>query len=258
MIPQITTPWGSLSTFVICATIGVLVLLILVHLELITAKNMVAEENYIYPKIVISAVIGLMVSGLADSLFKYLEYGVLKISGITFYGGLIGSCVAMFFCIRLFPRNTEFTIIQWFDILTLPLISFHIFGRIGCFLAGCCYGKTTQSWLGFLFPDNLEQGIIHNGLKCYPTQLFEVFALLIIAVIIYVLPKHKFEVYLLLYSVSRFFIEFLRGDDRGYVSDVLSPSQLISMIIVILVWLIYLMRIYKGRVLRRKLIDKFY
>ena len=102
---------------------------------------------------------------------------------------------------------------------------FHFFGRIGCFLGGCCYGKVTTFKLGVAFPDNVKENIFHYGSKRYPTQLFEAIILLIILVTILFVKKNKFKLYLILYSIARFFLEFLRGDDRGSVLINISPAQ---------------------------------
>ena len=155
---------------------------------------------------------------------------ISKIYGITFYGGMIGAAVMLYFLLLLTKKNTHYSKREWFDILTVPFIFFHAFGRLGCFFGGCCYGKYSDSIFAINFPDNEKMGIVHNGLKCYPTQLFEVIGLLLILLLI-IHSKNKFRTYLFSYSTIRFLLEFLRGDDRGAVSGYLSPSQLISIIV---------------------------
>ncbi len=130
--------------------------------------------------------------------------------------------------------------------LTPPFILFHFCGRIGCFFGGCCYGKATDSCLGIVFPDNPAAGIYHNGIKCYPTQLFEAFALLIILIAVCAI-KNKIFCYLLFYSVCRFVIEFFRGDERGYISQFISPAQTIS-IVVFVFSVIKLSTVFKKRI----------
>ncbi|MBQ4316655.1 MAG: prolipoprotein diacylglyceryl transferase, partial [Clostridia bacterium] len=80
------------------------------------------------------------------------------------------------------------------------------------------------------FPDNEANDIFHYGIKCFPTQLFEATALIVILLLI-LAQKNKFENYLILYSASRFFIEFLRGDERGSISNIFSPSQIVSIVL---------------------------
>ena len=112
----------------------------------------------------------------------------------------------------------------------------HSLGRVGCFFAGCCYGKETDSCLGVKFP-NLPHPV-------YPTQLYEAaFLLILFAVCSYLLLRRKFRhnmtVYLIGYGIFRFLIEFIRGDDRGKLFGLLSPSQFWSLGMVILGVLLY-------------------
>ena len=116
------------------------------------------------------------------------------------------------------------------ELHTNPTIA-HAFGRIGCFLAGCCYGKETDSWIGVQFP--------HLHEKVIPTQLIESGFLFLLTGILLVLIlvfnfKYTFIVYLGAYSVFRFIIEFFRGDPRGNFLGIFSPSQVWS----IFIWII--------------------
>ncbi len=235
MIPCISTPLGNISTFTLMVVIAVLSMLAVLHIILKKSKNREKEEAYIFPKVVASGFVAYLSSALFDALFKIPENNGFIVKGITFYGGLIGAIICMYVLMYLSKEYTEYSIKQWYEILTLPLIVFHFFGRIGCFMGGCCYGKTTDSVLGIYFPDNIENGIFHNGLKCYPTQLFEVGALIIVFVLAFY-STVKFKTYLISYAIARFFIEFFRGDDRGYLIMGLSPAQVISVIIIICVY----------------------
>ncbi len=232
MIPYILTPFGSISTFSIMIVIATLSMFAVLHIILRKSQNREKEEVYIFPKVVFSGVIAYVSSALFDALFKIPENNGFIIRGITFYGGLIGAIIGMYILLYTSKGKTEYSIKQWYEILTLPLITFHIFGRIGCFLGGCCYGKTTDSVFGMYFPDNIENGVFHNGLKCYPTQLFEVVVLILIFILVLYSDK-KFLTYLIGYATARFFIEFFRGDDRGFFIIGLSPAQVISVTILI-------------------------
>ena len=234
MIPYINVFSGYISTFGLCITIGILTMLIVIHLFLSKSANREKEESFIFPKIVISGTVGFFCAGFSDSLFKIKISGEFRIAGINFYGGLIGSIICLFVLLKCTKQNTQYAINEWYNLMTIPLVSFHFFGRIGCFLGGCCYGKNTNSVIGILFPDIPEHDIFHYGIKCYPTQLFEAAVLIIIFFVILFVNK-KFEIYLLMYSVSRFLIEFFRGDNRGYIIEILSPAQLISVIIFFIV-----------------------
>ena len=222
-----------MATFPVCVVLGVLSMLLLTSWNLKRTGNRIEEENFIFPKIVASGVIGFLTSGLFDSIVKLPIYGGFQITGITFYGGFLGAVISLLVLLVITRNKTARTVKEWFDLLTLPFICFHIFGRIGCFLGGCCYGKITNSFLGVVFPDNIAQGIIHNGVKRYPTQLFEAAALTVIFFSIRK-TRHKFTNYLILYGVTRFILEFFRGDERGFISGIFSPSQIVALVLVII------------------------
>ena len=232
MIPLIVTPYGSIPTFPIFVTMGVLAFIFTLHLCLKNAQNRSKEEEFIIFRLLISAICAWLFAAIFDAFFKYLEYGIFEFKGITFYGGLIGAVISI--CVLLINTKkngkTQFSCREWLDKLTLPLLSFHFFGRLGCFFGGCCYGKVTDSPIGVVFPDNIDAEIIHGGVKRYPTQLFEALLILVIFLILLFI-KNRASIYLLMYSVGRFIIEFFRGDDRGFLSSLLSPAQVISVVL---------------------------
>ena len=103
-------------------------------------------------------------------------------------------------------------------------------GRLGCFMAGCCYGKPTQVAWAVTFTDPAAALNVGTplGVPLHPTQLYESLAGLVILVVLLATerrgkpyPGRTFWQFVLLYGVSRFVIEFFRGDDRGMAGDVL-------------------------------------
>lgn len=158
-------------------------------------------------------------------------FSVLGGEGFVVYGGIIaGVLAAMVYC-----RIKKLVFLEYFDLLAPSIAIAQGFGRIGCFLAGCCYGHVTDGPLGVMFPDN---SLAPSGVKVLPTQMFSAAGDFLIMAILLVFArksKHKGQVgamYLLLYGVGRFMIEFLRGDERGGILG-LSTSQFISIFIVI-------------------------
>ncbi len=125
---------------------------------------------------------------------------------------------------------------------------FHCCGRIGCFFAGCCYGKPTDGPLGIVFPDLPEAGIFHNGQAVLPTQLIEAIMLLLLAIVLICLGKHQFFIYAYVYPVFRIVIEFFRDDNRGSFVGVLSPSQFVSVLIVAFITVYILTHVIVRRV----------
>lgn len=150
--------------------------------------------------------------------------------GSVFYGGLIGGvAVGVIYC-----KKKKLDVAEYSDIIAPGVPLFHCFGRIGCFLGGCCYG--IESSFGFTAHGN-ELIPTVNDVQRFPVQLLEAtLNLLLFFALAYMLNKgifkgRLFAVYLLSYTVIRFFDEFLRGDTyRGFLFG-LSTSQLISIIL---------------------------
>jgi phosphatidylglycerol:prolipoprotein diacylglycerol transferase len=117
----------------------------------------------------------------------------------------------------------------------------HIVGRMGCLLAGCCFGKPTDvPWaITFTNPAAMANSGTTLGVPLHPTQLYDAGAELLILLFLLAFerrgrpfPGRTFWSYLLLYGMSRFVVEFYRGDNRGFVFDVLSTSQFVSILLV--------------------------
>jgi len=154
---------------------------------------------------------------------------ILSGGGFVVYGGIIGGTLAAIIYCKLKKVN----FLQYFD-LAMPSVAIaQGFGRIGCFLAGCCYGRETDSAIGIVFHNS---SLAPNGVKLIPTQLFSSAGDFLIAVILIMYAKKTRNtgkvgaLYLILYSVGRFIIEFFRNDYRGSIG-VLSTSQVIALII---------------------------
>jgi phosphatidylglycerol:prolipoprotein diacylglycerol transferase len=164
--------------------------------------------------------------------------------GLTYYGGLIGATgYAVYFL-----RREKFPFWKAGDMAGFGVALGLAWGRMGCFLAGCCFGVTCEHpWSAFFprySPASEAQFRAHRlasealpALPVHPTQLYEAVGALLIAAIGYyvVAPRKRFDgqvfvFFLASYSVLRFAIEVLRNDDRGALLG-LSTSQLISVVI---------------------------
>ena len=132
------------------------------------------------------------------------------------------------------------------DVMAITTCLVHMFGRIGCFLAGCCYGKPTNSMLGVTFTDQACYASPLNT-PLFPTQLMEALYIFLVMVILFFLKSKKqfhgqlFLLYLILYAIGRFVLEYFRGDaGRGYlVEGYVSHSQFIALCILAVVALVY-------------------
>lgn len=191
--------------------------------------------------VIVSALVGaklLLVAVDFDYFWRNpAELFSLVRSGGVFYGGLILAVAVAFWYMRrhtmpLWPTCDAFA----------PGIALgHVIGRLGCLMAGCCYGKPTHLPWGITFTDAFAGRELGTplGVPLHPTQLYEAGAELIILGFLLAFerrgrpfPGRTFWGYLLLYGISRFAIEFFRGDERGMVLGLLSTSQFISVVLV--------------------------
>ena len=147
----------------------------------------------------------------------------------------IGGPIAVALYAIYFSRKHKISYWTISDVMLPGLVIGHAFGRVGCFLAGCCHGRPTSSGLGVKFHSVLVEQAL-RGVPVHPTQLYEALALVVLFTGLLFLSKRKvFEgqvglSYFIAYPTIRFILEFFRGDsDRGYLlQDVLSTSQFVS------------------------------
>jgi phosphatidylglycerol:prolipoprotein diacylglycerol transferase len=202
--------------------------------------------------IIISALIGakllLFVTDFQSFRANPRELLTLARSGGVFYGGLIVAVgVALWYI-----RRAGLPLWTTCDVFAPGIALGHAVGRFGCFFAGCCYGKPTTLPWGIVFKDPFAAANVGTplGVHLHPTQLYEAGAeLLILGLLLATEKKGKpfagrtFWLYILLYAISRFAIEFFRGDERGMVG-MFSTSQFISVLLAPLAlgMLVYLAR----------------
>ena len=203
--------------------------------------------------VIIAALVGakllLFIVDFEHFTSSWEEFTTLLRSGGVFYGGLIAAILVCIYQLRkhrlpLWPSG---------DLFAPGIALGYMVGRLGCLMAGCCYGKPTDVAWAITFTDpaaNFNVGTPLN-VPLHPTQLYEAGAGLIIFVVLMLLekrpgsfPGRTFWSFAFLYSLLRFFIEFYRGDDRGLVLGLLSTSQFISVVLgpISLVMLWYLSR----------------
>ncbi len=163
--------------------------------------------------------------------------------GGIFYGGIIAITIFAFFYTRKFFRGSEWKV---FDITVIGGALGHVFGRLGCFSAGCCYGVPTELPWGIKFPFHGGKPHPFSDIFVHPTQIYEaILNLLNFLILLLIWRKKQFDgqilsLYLINYGIIRFAIEFLRNDGgRGYLIESsskflsLSIPQLISILLII-------------------------
>ncbi len=168
--------------------------------------------------------------------------------GLTYYGGLIAAAAFGIW----FLKREGVPLYQGMDIAAIGISLGLVFGRLGCFLGGCCFGVNTDGPVGVSFPpfspaseSQWRAGLLEAprlpSLPVHPTQLYEAFGCLAITgfLLFWLRPRKRFEGQLMLafiglYAILRFLLEFLRADERGELLG-LSTSQLLAIPALLLV-----------------------
>lgn len=150
-------------------------------------------------------------------------YYSLMHSGFAFYGGLIGAVVG----IGLYCKIHKEKLLEYLDIIFSLLPLGQSIGRFGCFLNGCCYGRAYFGFAAVLYP------IDGNMILVFPTWFVESFLCMTLFLYMQFICRKRIRgyhtsVYLFGYSVIRFLVEFMRGDEIRGVWGSISTSQIIS------------------------------
>jgi phosphatidylglycerol:prolipoprotein diacylglycerol transferase len=168
--------------------------------------------------------------------FRSMEFIESLRYGFVFYGGVIGVIIAALWQ----TRRLKMPFFKLADFIAPAAALGHAAGRIGCFLAGCCYGKIAHNHGFWTVVYDSEDSIVPpflRGEPLYAVQLMEAAANLLLFFFLNALYVRKRKkngivaaVYILCYAAMRFLFEFLRGDDRGGFALGLSPSQFIALV----------------------------
>ena len=248
MYPYIYIFGEELPTYFICGTVGFIVTFLLIS-RLLLDRLLLTE----YMKVFLLSFIGLGIGArlfgtISRLLYSYQVSGTINIfeavknSGIVFFGGLLGYIIALWIICKAERKNFR----QASNIAAVGIPLFHAFGRIGCFLSGCCYGIKSDCFISI--PYRLDFG--KEYIKRIPVQLMEaVFEFSLFAIIInlynYKLKKGTpdefsyLRLYLVTYCLWRFIIEFFRGDDVRFVVGGVSFSQIVLICIMIFLFYTY-------------------
>lgn len=151
-------------------------------------------------------------------------------SGLVYYGGLIGASLAtIIFCYR-----QKIYLWRMADVMAPSVALGHAFGRIGCFMTGCCYGKPTDLPWAVCFPQDHPL----KGVPVHPTQFYEsALNFLLYAALVCVFKRRRFDgqvfaIYLMAYAIIRTSTEMFRGDyTQFYLGGIATPGQTVSMVI---------------------------
>lgn len=208
------------------------------------------DVDFVFYNGVVAIALGFVGAAVWQAVYNYIDavkagvqnpvFRIGKDTGITVMGGLIVGAASFLIGAYIFRKKHYYLVTRLVVFAPCCITIAHAFGRIGCFFAGCCYGKPAEGFFSFL-------GVSFNGgaayskygsTPLYPTQLFEsAFLFILFGVLSYLALKKNYKynmvVYMIAYGVWRFVIEFLRADDRGSFIGSLSPSQTQSIIIIL-------------------------
>lgn len=250
MFPSFEIFGRTIGMYGVCAVAGMFAAAVSAYL--LSKKKGVSIENIIMVILVIGA--GLMIGGhllygitnikVIAKLFTLIGKYELKtlaqvlvscFGGSVFYGGFIGAWIAL----NIYVKKSHYPHrLMMKDLFAVSIPLFHAFGRIGCFLGGCCYGVEC-SW-GFTVYDNTLIPSV-NGVQRLPIALIEAgINILIYIALVYlykkcILKNRLVYMYVLMYAPARFIIEFFRGDAiRGSFAG-LTTSQWVSVLLLLFV-----------------------
>ncbi|MDE7306612.1 MAG: prolipoprotein diacylglyceryl transferase [Clostridia bacterium] len=232
----------------ICMALGIIACFVFLVITMKIKKFNEASSDTILFIGVFGTGFGILCAALFQATYNYIDNpdAGFKLNSMTFLGGLIGGVASFLGVYFLYmyvvrPRvKVSFLTLPMNATLTdaLPFIPIaitiaHAFGRLGCFFGGCCYGREAEWGL----PCADAVGLY--GVNVIPTQLFEMSFLILLGVAMAVLYfkfkfNYNFAVYMIAYGIWRFIIEYFRADYRGSMGSALTPSQIWSIIMVIL------------------------
>lgn len=230
---------------------------ILVAMSIFTkrAKKLGYDEDSLFNMTLIAVICGILGGKFLYIITEFKEISkdpskIVKDFGVGFvvYGAIIGGALAIY----CYCRKKKWNMLEIFDLVIPGLAIAQGFGRIGCFLAGCCYGAETKFPISVVFP---EDGLAPAGIHLHPTQLYSsIFDFSLGLFLLWYDKKTNkkgrvFSMYLILYSIGRILIEIIRNDPRGNIG-ILTTSQFIAIFTLLLGMVIYNFDKIKGRLLK--------
>lgn len=192
------------------------------------AKKRGMNDDIIYGIVFCSAIFGFLGAKIMFCIVEWKSFikdpvSIFSSSGFVVYGGITGGILS----VLVYTKIKKVNFLDYLELCIPSVALAQAFGRLGCFFAGCCYGKETDSFIGITFKNS---AYAPNNVKLIPTQLISsVGNLLNVALLLFIAKRTKKKglvtaCYLIFYSVGRFLVEMLRADDRGAVGG-LSTSQ---------------------------------
>lgn len=236
MYPDDILPGVDLYTIMLCA--GVLAAMLIFRFFSDRRGFSTRLNNFVLAEGVVAVILGYGSAVLFQAVYNAIESGIFTLdssTGATFYGGFIGGAAVfliIYFGVGYFVfRDGENVrrVEEVTSICAAAVCAAHSLGRIGCLFAGCCYGRVTDSVFS-VYNAYLDARVV-------PVQLYEsLFLAALFGFLCFRLVKKKdkcLPIYLISYGIWRFFVEYLRTDDRGGSPvSFLTPSQLTALLLI--------------------------
>ena len=227
----------GMDLYSILISVGVIVCMLFIRLQADWRGIKAKLQNLVLFNTIAAVVLGYGFAVLFQAFYNYMAKGKFEIvnsTGSTFYGGLIGGTaifILIYFVAGRFLYRDGYHVRQFrtvSDLAPAAIAVAHGFGRLGCLMAGCCYGAKCDAWYGI--------EMVHLGYKVVPVQLFEALFLFALSGVLLLMFKkgkrYEMPTYMMAYACWRFVAELMRNDYRGAtVVDFLTPSQLISVLL---------------------------
>jgi phosphatidylglycerol:prolipoprotein diacylglycerol transferase len=223
----------SVQTWGLIVAIGIIIALILMLREA-KRKKVIGEAESLIAYIAIASIIGARLAYVAVNPSEFSDIiSIFKIwnGGVISWGFLIGGIIGAF----AFKFLKKEKIYDLLDLMAPYFILAIAIGRIGCFLRGCCFGMPTDLPWGVIYTG---ENSLSGNILVHPTQLYHAIADFIIFFVLKSRKKKTFLLFLILYSLERFFIDFLRFHLPGEYIGTITITQIIFIVIfAIALWL---------------------
>lgn len=176
---------------------------------------------------------------------------LFRLDGFSIIGSILGILVIM----PWYLKKQNIPILEMLDLLALYGPTAQVMGRIGCFLAGCCYGNITDAQWAVVYTDH--ESLAPLGLCLHPAQLYSAILLLIIFILLYFVfrplcnkPGQLCTIYLFLVNAERFSTDFFRGDREFFSGEYvqqISIHQWFALILMIVATIGFILVSHRGR-----------
>jgi len=257
MYPYINVFGQTIPSFGLVISVGIGVGLLLIYLNCLLRREKAMDPILTAILSVVGAFVGAAllrpITRIPDLIINWEMYAQVPVGRffpwlfgeLVFYGGLIGGVLTAW----IFCRSFKMSFLPIADAIAPGLPLGHAFGRMGCFLGGCCYGMEVDAShpLAVFYPertDGYEKVAAPAGVPLFPSPAVEAVGNVLIAAIVlafgvitlrkanrwkWVRPGQTVALYGILYAVQRFILEYFRGDAHRGIAAGFSTSQYISM-----------------------------